>query len=353
MTRDQNRPKLASLQMSLSLVLGMCLAAGTAMAHHSFNMFDMETTVTLEGRVIDFDYVNPHGWISVETTNEQGNAVVWEVETISALIMRRRGIDRDSLAAGEWVSMDVHPARNPERLIANGEVVRTLDGKELVVGFQNGNPALEIDSAPAVTAVATGLEGTWRADSRLADVVDPARLAAWPLTEKAKTALAAYDGSQNPWVNCVPYSSPVLMLAPLTMRIEIGATEARLFTGVLEADRVVYLDGRGHPADQPPSNMGHSVGRWEGDELVIETSGFAPRDLGLAFGIPSGSGKRLTERLSLSDDGTYLDYLFAVFDPDYLTAPVLGRSRLHFRPDLGLDEFDCDPESARRFLDVF
>jgi len=338
---------------SAGLVAVTAIAAAPASAHHSFNMFDMEATITLEGRVRDFDYVNPHGWVIVETTNEQGEAVVWEVETISALIMGRRGIDRDSLAAGEWVSIEAHPARNRERLMANGEVVRTLDGKELVVGFQGGNPELEIDTAPAVPAVATGLAGRWRADSRLIDVVDPALLAAWPVSGKGKTSLAEYDGSQNPWTNCVPYSPPVLMLAPLTMSIEIGETEAKIVTGVLEGDRVIYLDGRGHPEDQAPSNMGHSVGRWEGDELVIETQNFSARELGLAFGIPSGSGKQLTERLSLSDDGTYIDYAFAVVDPEYLTAPVLGRSRFHYRPDLEVGVFDCDLESARRFLEVF
>ena len=143
------------------LVIATAIASAPASAHHSFNMFDMEATITLEGRVQDFDYVNPHGWVIVETTDAQGETVVWEVETISALIMGRHGIERDSLAEGEWVSIDVHPARNPERFVANGEVVRTLDGRELVVGFQGGNPELEIDAAPEIPAVATGLAGIW------------------------------------------------------------------------------------------------------------------------------------------------------------------------------------------------
>lgn len=152
--------------------IGALLLAASADAHHSFNMFDMQSTLTLEGRVTDFDYVNPHGYITVEVTDEQGEAVVWRVETISALIMSRRGIARDSLTVGEWVRIDARPPRNAERRFANGEVVHKLDGAELVVGFQQGQADLEAPP-PAVAA-------------------------------------------------CVPYSPPVLMLAPVAFVVEIG-----------------------------------------------------------------------------------------------------------------------------------
>lgn len=348
-TQKKNWPtRLATV----STALMFWAVVDAANAHHSFNMFDMQSTITLEGRVIDFDYINPHGWVVVETTNERGETVTWEVETISALVMRRRGIERESLEAGDWVSIDAHPARNAARLIANGEVIRKLDGRKLVVGFQGGNPDLEVDK-PTEGAVATSLAGTWRGDSHLIDVVDPLALTMWPLTDKGRMALEAYDGSQNPYVDCVPYSPPVQMLAPLTMTIDVADEAVRLIMGLAGEDRVVYLDGRGRPDNQPPTNAGHSIGHWEGNELVIETANFTARELGLAFGVPSSTAKRLTERLALSEDGTQIVYQFEVVDPEYLTAPVTGENRFHYRPELSLEDYSCDRESARRFLEVF
>ena len=338
---------------ALTAATACALPFGIAFAHHSLNMFDMETTIVVEGRVTDFDYVNPHGWIIVDTTDEQGESVTWEVETISALIMGRRGITPDSLSEGEWVRIEMHPARNPDRLMANGEIVHKLDGGTLAVGFQNGNPELETAAAPAVAAVTDGLSGRWRAESRLRDVIDLPILNEWPMTAAARAALDAYDGSQNPWVECVPYSPPVVMFAPLTMDIVVSDTEVRLSTGVEDGDRIVYMDGREHPPGSSRYNAGHSVGHWEGDTLIIDTTNFTARDLGHAFGIPSGEGKHLIERLTLNEAGTHIDYSYEVVDPEFLSDTVTGTTRLQYRPDLELDIFDCDAESARRFLDVF
>lgn len=339
-------------------IRAVCLPAGTwllaaaAHAHHSFNMFDMESLIVLEGRVTDFDYVNPHSYVTVETTNELGETVVWQVETISALGMGRRGISRDSLAEGDWVSIDARPPRNAARRFANGEVIRKLDGTELVVGFQMGRTDLETPP-PAEVAAASSLEGVWRAESRLANVVAPDALAEWPLTAKAISALAEYDGSQNPWVDCVPYSPPVLMLTPAAFAVQIGDRVVSIGIDYPGAERTIYTDGRDHPEDEAPSNTGHSIGWWEGDELVIDTVNFTARDLGHAFGVPSGSGKHLVERLSLSEDGTQIIYRYEVDDPEYLTATVTGENRWQYRPDLRSEELSCDSEAARRFLEIY
>jgi len=348
---ENRKHRAVTARIALSLVAA-AVVGGPAAAHHSFNMFDMENMIQLEGRVTEFDYINPHGWVVIETTDAAGESVVWEVETISALIMGRRGIERDSLAVGDWVRIEAHPARNPERRIANGEVVHTLDGRQLVVGFQSGNPELELGQ-PAVLTPASSMAGTWRGDSRLADVADPPILTEWPLTSQGRAAFEAYDGSQNPYAECVPYSPPVQMMAPLTMTIELADDVVNLIFGLAGDDRIVYLDGRGHPADAPAANSGHSIGRWEGETLVIDTANFTARDLGLAFGIPSGAGKRLIERLTLSEDGTRIAYRYEVTDPEFLAAPVTGESTFSHRPDLALEDYSCDPESARRFLDVF
>ena len=104
-------------------------------------------------------------------------------------------------------------------------------------------------------------------------------------------------------------------------------------------------------ADEVPAVNGSSVGRWDDDALVIETTRFTDNNSGLAQGIPSGPQKRLTERFELIDDGAGMRYSYAFEDPEYLAEPVSGEGRWDYRPDLSPDPVECDLESAGRYLD--
>jgi hypothetical protein len=115
--------------------------------------------------------------------------------------------------------------------------------------------------------------------------------------------------------------------------------------------RVVYLDGRGHPADgSGASPRGHSVGHWEDDALVIETTQFMPHRRGNGSAIPSGAQKRLTERYALSEAGSQLTLEYVLEDPEYLAAPVVHATIWRYSPQLDLVPYNCDPEVARRYL---
>jgi hypothetical protein len=116
------------------------------------------------------------------------------------------------------------------------------------------------------------------------------------------------------------------------------------------AVRTVHLDAADHDG-ATPSLHGHSIGRWEGETLVIETAAFAAHRIGNAFGVPSGSQKRLVERLTRHPDGTGLTYRFELSDPEFLAAPVTGEVRWAYRPDTAFAPEQCTRESARRFAE--
>src|SRR5262249_52184357 len=97
------------------------------------------------------------------------------------------------------------------------------------------------------------------------------------------------------------------------------------------------------------SIQGHSIGHWEGKTLVIDTARFASHASGNAYGLPSGAGKHLVERLTLDADGTTLAYHFELADPEFLAAPVTADLRFVFRPDLKYAPPKCSRENARRF----
>jgi hypothetical protein len=103
------------------------------------------------------------------------------------------------------------------------------------------------------------------------------------------------------------------------------------------------------PAARTPSVQGHSVGRWEGATLVVETTDFAPHSGGLGFSLPSSPKKRLTERLTLEENGRALAYAFEVADPEMLGAPISGASRWVYSPDVEFAPVACNLDNARRF----
>ena len=69
--------------------------------------------------------------------------------------------------------------------------------------------------------------------------------------------------------------------------------------------RQIFLDGRAHPKDPQPSWLGYSIGRWEGDVLVVETIGFNDKTWLDGLGHPHSEEMRLTERFSRATSVTW------------------------------------------------
>jgi hypothetical protein len=102
-------------------IAGLTLAGAAALvapafAHHSFAMFDAEQTVTLDGTVKEFEWVNPHAWLRVIVNDEKtGRQAVWALELSSPSRLVTMGMHADSVKAGDAVSVTFHPLRNGSR----------------------------------------------------------------------------------------------------------------------------------------------------------------------------------------------------------------------------------------------
>jgi hypothetical protein len=87
-----------------------------ALAHHSFAMFDAQKTVTLEGTVKEFEWVNPHSWLRILVNDEKtGRPMVWAVELSSPGRLVTMGMRADSMRAGDTVSVTFHPMKDGTR----------------------------------------------------------------------------------------------------------------------------------------------------------------------------------------------------------------------------------------------
>jgi Family of unknown function (DUF6152) len=101
------------MQFVRTFALPVLLAAASqAQAHHSFAMFDQTQTLTLQGKVTEFQWTNPHAFIHVEVANAQGAKEVWEIELNSPNNLKRQGWKSTSLKPGDMISMKANPLRD-------------------------------------------------------------------------------------------------------------------------------------------------------------------------------------------------------------------------------------------------
>ncbi len=127
------------------------------------------------------------------------------------------------------------------------------------------------------------------------------------------------------FVNCLPEAMPSWMLVSHNS-MEILFTPGRV-TMLGESDgnrlRRIHTDGRSHPPDPDPSFHGHSVGRWEGETLVVDTIGVVPQALiavSEAVGMPNNGDMHIVERIHLAGPDLLLDEL-EIDAPRVMTAP--------------------------------
>ena len=111
----------------------------------------------------------------------------------------------------------------------------------------------------------------------------------------------------------------------------------------MDVTRTVHLDTTEHPADFPPSDMGHSIGYFEDDALIIETAAFAQ---GVLVGSTLNSAQMtLHERLSIREETGRLLINWTMFDPLYFSEPLTGSQELHSTYQ-EIIRYNCDPDST-------
>jgi hypothetical protein len=138
---------------------------------------------------------------------------------------------------------------------------------------------------------------------------------------------------------CLPASIPASMLVVNAKMIH-AASEIVVLAGNGDPARQIYIDGRSLPKDPIPSWMGTSIGRWQGDTLVVETTGFQERALLDSFGHPRSEHMHVTERYRRRDFG-HMDLEVSFDDPTYYTRPFGFKTTMTLLPDSDVLEYVC------------
>lgn len=106
--------------------------------------------------------------------------------------------------------------------------------------------------------------------------------------------------------------------------------------------RLIHTDGRGHlPADAPHTKMGDSIGHWEGNTLVVDTSYFEPEQHYIDMGIPISDQFHMVERINLLDGGKTMQIQYIMTDPDMWEGEWRSTKRFLREDNTDINEAEC------------
>jgi len=327
-----------------TLILAGLLLPVPLTAHHSFLAFDSEKEAVVRGTISGYQFRNPHVYFMVDVPRENGEVTTWRIETETRNDLYRNGWRDDSLQSGDVVAVRVNPPKNPTQTFGRLISVEKSDGT--VLATPNEEDVYGRDDLVA----ATDLNGVWLPIQEFfayrAKIYGPLS------TEEGKRERAeiASSGAIHRRAACIKHPIPLRLGLAHVYEIEIVSDNLVLIHSEDDPEaRRIYMDGRGHPESIPEderSYTGHSIGRWEGNALVIDTVHFKP--------LPGevGPQRRLVERYRLNDDGTHVIIDFTVEDPDYMIAPVSHTYQWQHSPHIVRLPFSCDLKSARTYLEA-
>ena len=166
-----------------------------------------------------------------------------------------------------------------------------------------------------------------------------------PMTAEARKIHTARAtgllGLDEPDAHCLPQGVPKINMAPVPFKIVQTEKLVVLVYEAFNLWRQLFLDDRQWADDLNPSWLGFSKGRWEGDELVVETRGLNGKQWLDHGGLPGSDKLTVVERFRRPTFGT-LEIDITITDPTYYTKPWTATPKLRLVPDTELFEFICN-----------
>jgi hypothetical protein len=351
------------------------LATAGAFAHHGIANFDLNKDVAISGTVSKLAFVNPHSWLYVNVVGADGQTTEWQCEMRAATVLRRSGWSEAMFTPGSTVSITGSPDRNSPNTCYLGTIT-FADGSSMDRYGQRQRPVVAVaaDRPERLPNGVLNFGGDWAGEQRVmtdrrgisgalvpisvAEQLAPGAVpeggrafpgargtpeslaenaieAAWSrpsplsLTDLGRAAAEGFDPSStdNPRLRCEPTN--ILFdwgFETFTNRITQDESTIRIQYGAPGIDRTIHLNMAEHPANIEPSVTGHSIGRFDGDVLVVDTVGFAPGVLSADARLMHSAGLHVVERFSIdrSSGAPMLRREYVAEDPAYFAGQFRG-----------------------------
>jgi hypothetical protein len=340
--------------MSMALKAVLCAALFLPLgvrAHHSIAVhYDPTNIRSIAGTLESLTWTNPHSKWVFSVRNADGVTETWRAEGDAINTLVRNGLTQQHFKIGAGITVIGPVARSGRNEMIAAQVV--LGGvtygifpaladelsEELPQEAQQtitSAAGYEISYSPA-----PNLFRVWTPVDFPATGVRPQEIA---LTDAARTRLATYDPAGDDLASqCVPAGMPSMLDQPYP--IEFVDEGERIIMRIEEWNgrRTIHMSNSS-PQEGIGTVYGHSRGRWEGNALVIETTGIGYPYYNDA-GVPLTRNSVVTERYAISADGRRMDWSATTVDPTLFNGPVVIAGWAVWAPAIAIRTFECVPE---------
>jgi hypothetical protein len=338
--------------------LAFALAAGVS-GHHSSTAYDLSKRIEWKVTVTQFQFVNPHSYVFFTMQDTSGRTIQGRCELPAVTALARVGWTRTTLIPGQKVTIKGSPGRNEENVCYMVSFVGE-DGREVgrSEDFTKGgpNPLATLTSAnqtgtrparlpnghPNLNGpwVAVGAEGR---GGRGPGGFPPGEgkkgpppagrgpgRGGPPRPEETEAGVAAAKNYDQPFDDPAIKCDPANILFGWVHDSHVNEIaqkddEIDLMYGYMDFPRTIHMNQAEHPKNVKPSRAGHSIGKWEGDVLVVDTVGFLPGVLIPIIGVMHSGQMHVAERFTFDPAAKTLTREYRADDPLYLKNPHVGR----------------------------
>jgi hypothetical protein len=358
-------------------IVAVSLAA-PAFAHHGFGRFDPTKDITLEGTLTGIDFVNPHAYLYFDSTGADGKVTPMRCEMRAATVLRRSGWSPEMFVPGKHVTVNGKPHRDDPASCYVEDL--TIGDAPTLKRYEQLTTSASGKAAERPARLASGepnISGEWAQEQYLIARPPNGRGGLVPKSMVAAVESGQVDFEDVPnagWgarpvtlTAAGQAASDVLKNVPpennARSRCEITSI---LFDWVFDGPinritqtndeieleygrglvRTIHMGAASHPADVAPSRAGHSIGRWEGDTLVVDTVGFAPG--AIAGTVPHGDRLHVVERFTLDPKTLALKRDYVAEDPVSFTDQYTG-SDIVMPADAPFAEDRCEDLTYRNY----
>lgn len=294
-------------------LIGLAAISNIALAHHSTAHYSREWT-DLNGEIVNIRWANPHILFTLKTSDIDGEEKLVRMESGSVYYFERTGIDKDTLKVGDHIiaAGRLSTRRNTEFIL---EGVTLPSGEYLPLGrddLQANFKDVEIDTV----AENKGLFRVWGVPP------NNKRELFESLNDEAKAIKAEFDPNDNMSTRCEPSGMPRIMWYPHPYEFVDLGDLIQLNIEMYDQVRTIYMNRTETPEDFAGHPLGYSIGHWENDRTLVVTT----TDMDWGFysnnNTPMTINAVTTERFTLSEDQSKLDFYIETTDAKYFNEPA-------------------------------